>query len=69
MKTQTKIFIVGAGNPNILYKACWVPTVHKQYLHEITENASYVEGELDDREGILLSASVCSTNNTCDAST
>lgn len=52
MKTQTKIFIVGAGNPNILYKACWVPEVHKQYLHEITENASCVEGEPDDREGI-----------------
>ena len=52
MITQTKIFIVGAGNPNILYKACWVPAVHKQYLHEITENASCVESKPDDREGI-----------------
>lgn len=43
---------MGAGNPNILYKACWVPVVHKQYLHEITENASCVESKPEDREGI-----------------
>ena len=43
---------MGAGNPNILYKACWVPVVHKQYLHEITENASCVGSKPEDREGI-----------------
>lgn len=61
---------MGAGNPNILYKTCWVPVVHKQYLHEITENASCVGSKPDDREGMysprLL---VCSTNSTCDPGT
>lgn len=51
-ENPNKNFIVGAGNPNILYKASWVPVVHKQYLLEITENASCVESKPDDKEGI-----------------